>query len=41
MKELVKGNMQIRCNKKYLSISPHSIGSVNDKKKKENIYEET
>jgi hypothetical protein len=31
---LSKGNMQIRCNKEYKSISPHSIGSRNEKNKK-------
>ena len=39
MKEFTKGNMEIRCNKEYKSISPHSIGYINEKNTK-NVYEE-
>ncbi len=34
MKELVKANMQIRCNRKYTSISPHAVGSIKEKNTK-------
>jgi hypothetical protein len=34
MKELGKGNVQIRYDKEYKSINPHSIGSINEKNKK-------
>jgi hypothetical protein len=34
MKELVKRNMQIRCNKEYKSANPHTIGAVNEKNTK-------
>ncbi len=39
MKELTKGNMKIRCNKEYKSISPHSVGYINVKNTK-NVNEE-
>jgi hypothetical protein len=39
MKELTIGNMEIRCNKEYESISPHSIGYINEKNT-ENVFEE-
>jgi hypothetical protein len=39
MKELTKGNMEIRCNEEYKSISSHSIGYINEKNTK-NVYEE-
>jgi hypothetical protein len=39
MKELKKGNMEIRCNKEFKSISPHSISYINEKNTK-NVYEE-
>jgi hypothetical protein len=34
MKELVKRNMQIICNKEYKSTNPHTIGAVNEKNTK-------
>ncbi len=41
MKELVKRNMQIRCNKEYKSTNPpHTLGAINEKNTN-NVNEET
>jgi hypothetical protein len=40
MKELVKRNMQRRCNKEYKSTNPNKIGVRNEKNTK-NVNEET
>ncbi len=40
MKELVRRNLQIRCNKDYKSTVPHTIGAINENNTK-NVSEET